>query len=115
MAEGTIHEREEEKVGHHDHPQTPHHQSNHAQEHHGQKQNEPPLSRDKTPAKNVEQTSKPVAQSGREPTQPSYPGPGSNATASETAKPHSSKVLNKLDPRFDEDILETAKREQYDK
>lgn len=44
--------------------------------------------------------------------QPSFPGPGENATAKDPIEPHSSKVLNKLDPRFDSDILEKTKKDE---
>lgn len=40
---------------------------------------------------------------------PSFTGPGEHATAA-APKPHSSKLLNKLDPRFDEDVLEEANK-----
>lgn len=43
---------------------------------------------------------------------PSFPGPGADATARSPAKPHSSKLMNKLDPRYDSDILDTVQRER---
>ena len=44
--------------------------------------------------------------------QPSFPGPGADATAPSPAKPHSSKILNQLDPRFSEGLLEANKKER---
>ena len=41
---------------------------------------------------------------------PGFPGPGSSTTAPEKPKGHSSKVMNKLDPRVDEDVMEAKER-----
>lgn len=46
------------------------------------------------------------------PNEGSFPGPGGNATARAPQQPHSSKVLNKLDPRYDSDIIEAAEKEK---
>lgn len=48
--------------------------------------------------------------SNKAPTEPGVAGPGASATAPEKPKPHDSKIINKLDPRFDEDVLEAEKR-----
>jgi hypothetical protein len=45
---------------------------------------------------------------------PGFPGPGQSATAPEKPKPHGSKILNKLDPRFDHDIFEEHQKETND-
>merc|ERR1712048_1303440 len=45
------------------------------------------------------------------PNEGSFPGPGANATARAPEQPHSSKVLNKLDPRYNSDIIEAADKE----
>ncbi|KAL5365247.1 hypothetical protein BJX96DRAFT_179667 [Aspergillus floccosus] len=42
-----------------------------------------------------------------------FAGPGKSATAPEKPKPHASKILNKLDPRFDQDILEEHHKETH--
>ncbi|OJJ52735.1 hypothetical protein ASPSYDRAFT_51430 [Aspergillus sydowii CBS 593.65] len=39
-------------------------------------------------------------------------GPGASATSAQKPKPHDSKVLNKLDPRFDSDALEAQAKGQ---
>lgn len=44
--------------------------------------------------------------------QPTYPGPGGNASAPSGARPHSSKLMNKLDPRYDQGILEANQKER---
>lgn len=41
-------------------------------------------------------------------------GPGASATAPEKPKAHSSKILNKLDPRQDADIIEAQRRGELD-
>lgn len=46
----------------------------------------------------------------KEADQPGVGGPGAAATAPEKPKPHDSKLLNKLDPRFDEDMLEAQQK-----
>lgn len=46
----------------------------------------------------------------KEATQPGMGGPGAAATAPEKPKPHESKLLNKVDPRFNEDLLEAQQR-----
>ncbi|KAL3463605.1 hypothetical protein BJX64DRAFT_287346 [Aspergillus heterothallicus] len=54
-----------------------------------------------------------LATSGAASEKPSFNGPGGASaatTASQNPKPHSSKVLNKLDPRYDSDILEANER-----
>ena len=44
--------------------------------------------------------------------QPSFPGPGASATAASPPKPHSSRLLNKLDPRLNQDILDKVDKER---
>ena len=39
---------------------------------------------------------------------PEFPGPGTSASKTGGIHPHSSKLLNKLDPRFDADRLQEA-------
>ena len=45
-----------------------------------------------------------------------FPGPGASAIGPTPSKPHSSKILNqmmnRMDPRYDSDILETAKSQR---
>lgn len=43
---------------------------------------------------------------------PSFPGPGANATAPSPAKPLSSQLTNSLNSRYDTDIYETAQKEK---
>lgn len=50
------------------------------------------------------------AGSSKESTQPGIAGPGASASAPEKPKPHDSKIMNKLDPRFDQDALEAHQR-----
>lgn len=42
--------------------------------------------------------------------EPGFPGPGSSTTAPEKPKGHGSKVLNKLDPRMDQDVMEAKEK-----
>ena len=42
--------------------------------------------------------------------EPDFPGPGSSTTAPGKPKAHDSKVLNKLDPRVDHDIMEAKQK-----
>lgn len=42
--------------------------------------------------------------------EPGFPGPGSSTTAPEKPKGHGSKVLNKLDPRVDQDVMEAKEK-----
>lgn len=46
------------------------------------------------------------------PNEGSFPGPGGNATARAPQQPHSSKVPNKLDPRYNSDIIEATEKEK---
>lgn len=48
--------------------------------------------------------------SSKAPTEPGIAGPGASATAPEKPKPHDSKIMNKLDPRFDEKVLEAQQK-----
>jgi hypothetical protein len=68
----------------------------------------PSFQRDPTQASNVVEASEVPEQSQAKDTSaaPAFEGPGAKATAPETSKPHSSKIMNKLDPRFDSDVLE---------
>ena len=54
--------------------------------------------------------------SSRSSSDASFPGPGASAIAPSPSKPHSSKILNqmmnRMDPRYDSDILETAKSQR---
>lgn len=43
---------------------------------------------------------------------PAFTGPGGSATAPRPPRPHSTKMMNKADPRFNEDILETVEKER---
>lgn len=47
---------------------------------------------------------------GKSSQEPGFPGPGSSTTAPEKPKAHDSKVLNKLDPRVDHDIIEAKQK-----
>ncbi|RAH48918.1 uncharacterized protein BO95DRAFT_329221, partial [Aspergillus brunneoviolaceus CBS 621.78] len=62
--------------------------------------------RDFQSAKNVEPLDEHNTQSEDAATQPSFSGPGAHSSAASTTKPHGNKVLNKLDPRLDSDMLE---------
>ncbi|RAH69993.1 uncharacterized protein BO66DRAFT_392088 [Aspergillus aculeatinus CBS 121060] len=62
--------------------------------------------RDFQSAKNVEPLDKHNTQSEDAATQPSFSGPGAHSSAASTTKPHGNKILNKLDPRFDSEMLE---------
>ncbi|TPR01290.1 hypothetical protein CAN33_0038565 [Aspergillus niger] len=64
---------------------------------------QPPMGRDFIDAKNTDPEDSA--------SQPRFPGPGSSTTAPSTSKPHSNKLLNKLDPRYDSDVLESEKQE----
>ncbi|KAJ5999356.1 hypothetical protein N7451_007166 [Penicillium sp. IBT 35674x] len=55
------------------------------------------------PKKQWDDAGKPSQESGVQ-------GPGASATAPEKPKPHSSKILNKLDPRQDSDVLEAQQK-----
>ena len=72
---------------------------------------QPPVGRDFLDAKNVE----PIDQNETDPedsaSQPRFAGPGANTTAPSTSKPHSNKLLNKLDPRYDSDILDATSQD----
>lgn len=61
---------------------------------------------------NVEQRSGYTSQeqAREEADKPAFPGPGSDASAGEKPKPHDSKILNKLDPRFDADMIEAKEK-----
>ena len=65
---------------------------------------------------NIKTTKDDHNDSSRSSSDPSFPGPGASAIAPSPSKPHSSKMLNRMmnrmDPRHDTDILETAKRER---
>ena len=54
--------------------------------------------------------------SSRSSSDASFPGPGASAIGPTPSKPHSSKILNqmmnRMDPRYDSDILETAKSQR---
>ncbi|KAJ5343497.1 hypothetical protein N7541_007980 [Penicillium brevicompactum] len=50
---------------------------------------------------------------GKSSQEPGIQGPGASATAPEKPKPHASKVLNKLDPRQDSDIVEAERRGEF--
>ncbi|RAK93363.1 hypothetical protein BO79DRAFT_223848 [Aspergillus costaricaensis CBS 115574] len=74
---------------------------------------QPPMGRDFIDAKNVD----PIDHNDQtdpedSASQPRFPGPGSSTTAPSTSKPHSNKLLNKLDPRYDNDVLESEKQEK---
>lgn len=43
-----------------------------------------------------------------------FPGPGQSASSPKKPRGHSSKVLNKLDPRLNADLLEAKKRGEFD-
>lgn len=45
-------------------------------------------------------------------TEPGYPGPGHAATKPHKPHGHDSKLLNKLDPRYNADLIEAHKRGQ---
>lgn len=70
--------------------------------------------RQPTDAKNVDTNAESAYESvdNKAPNDASFPGPGGNATARAPQKPHSSKMLNKLDPRYDSDIIEAAEKEK---
>jgi hypothetical protein len=46
--------------------------------------------------------------------QAGFKGPGGSVSQPGGVKPHSSKILNKLDPRFDADRLQEAKEGKLD-
>ncbi|PYH40695.1 uncharacterized protein BP01DRAFT_269434, partial [Aspergillus saccharolyticus JOP 1030-1] len=62
--------------------------------------------RDFASATNVEPLNDRNTQSQDAAQQPSFSGPGASTSAASTTKPHGNKLLNKLDPRFDSDMLE---------
>lgn len=51
---------------------------------------------------------------GKSSTEPGIQGPGASTTAPEKAKPHSSKILNKLDPRHDSDAVDAQQKGELD-
>ncbi|OQD73089.1 hypothetical protein PENDEC_c017G06051 [Penicillium decumbens] len=51
---------------------------------------------------------------GKSSQEPGMQGPGASATAPEKPKAHSSKILNKLDPRHDSDTIEAQRRGELD-
>ncbi|KAL2850642.1 hypothetical protein BJY01DRAFT_245342 [Aspergillus pseudoustus] len=54
-----------------------------------------------------------VATTGAASEKPSFNGPGgasASTTSSQNPKPHSSRLLNKLDPRYNSDILEAQQK-----
>lgn len=51
---------------------------------------------------------------GKSSQEPGFEGPGASVTAPEKPKAHSSKILNKLDPRQDSDTLEAQRRGEFD-
>ncbi|RAH86218.1 hypothetical protein BO86DRAFT_406584 [Aspergillus japonicus CBS 114.51] len=71
-----------------------------------------PTNRDFQSAKNVEPLDEHNTQSEDAATQPSFSGPGAHTSAASTTKPHGNKILNKLDPRFDSDMLEEEQQKQ---
>ncbi|RAL13121.1 uncharacterized protein BO97DRAFT_44065 [Aspergillus homomorphus CBS 101889] len=71
-----------------------------------------PQNRDFRSAKNVEPLNEHNTQSQDAAGQPSFSGPGANTSAASTTKPHGNKMLNKLDPRFDSDMLEEQEQQQ---
>ncbi|RAK95076.1 uncharacterized protein BO80DRAFT_460068 [Aspergillus ibericus CBS 121593] len=73
---------------------------------------QPPVGRDFLDAKNVEPIDQNDSDLDESASQPRFSGPGANTTAPSTSKPHSNKLLNKLDPRYDSDILEATSQDQ---
>ncbi|PWY84770.1 hypothetical protein BO70DRAFT_361171 [Aspergillus heteromorphus CBS 117.55] len=70
----------------------------------------PPLSRSYLNSKNVQpmdHASDSEDSASASASQPQLAGPGSDTTA----KPHSNKILSKLDPRLDSDILEETEQD----
>lgn len=64
----------------------------------------------KVPPSQREDAKKTREVSDKRSNEPGVGGPGASATAPEKPKPHSNKVLNKLDPRFDHDALEAQEK-----
>ncbi|GKZ36045.1 hypothetical protein AbraIFM66950_006920 [Aspergillus brasiliensis] len=76
---------------------------------------QPPMNRDYLNAKNVDlvdHNNNDQTDPEDSASQPRFPGPGSSTTAPSTSKPHSNKLLNKLDPRYDSDVLEAQQEEK---
>lgn len=69
-----------------------------------------PIQSNIPPAQRAEYTKSKEEGSSKAPTEPGIAGPGASATAPVKPKPHDSKVMNKLDPRFDEDMLEAKEK-----
>ncbi|KAJ5197724.1 uncharacterized protein N7498_006841 [Penicillium cinerascens] len=66
------------------------------------------------PDKQRDDPKKSWGDAGKPSREPGIHGPGASASAPEKPKAHSSKVLNKLDPKQDSDALEAQRRGELD-